>query len=416
MKKTTALLLLVIVLLLGATAASAQQQARGPFTCTLSLKPNGGFRVDCDPVTAVTPQPTMTATRPGATQPVATNTPASTQVATPTGAPTAPPLPTQTPVPGVHNVIMWHPPTDHHHGQNPADTIFADFVADFWTTEIGNAWQTSAGENMYPDGKHAGFTNLYEANTGCTQFNNGGGISPGNCVKAYLMQVHTLGTGSTVRTRLHSNKLVALVCGVGGAPPCDFVGMGERTDYGQYHSAYKKSICWADPQNPIPMSAGSNVYLNQPPYRTIIGSARYGIFWSSLINTLGRQFYDPDPSELYELAWNELNAWTTPDLADCYNPAADHSVGGDGTRFQVFSMFLHIGDFPRPFDGFTDGYGRLNAACTEEGFDCIPLHIGANVPAGDAFFNRQVTHGDASVAPIQAYPCPDCVMPKAVFP
>jgi hypothetical protein len=331
-------------------------------------------------------------------EPTPAETPTATATATASPTATLTPTATTPPMPG-HNTLEWHAPAEgHHHGHDPLDTIFGGYIAANWPHTLAHSWPTSDAENGWPVGKHTGYQFLYEEATGCADRTNSGA----NCPVSYLLEVHSIGTGHAFRTRVHSFRLLATICGPGGRPPCGLVEMGGHFDFGQLHSQYKQTLC------PLP---GSAVYEGDangfaPPYTSINGSARDAAYWNAVITPGTERAFDPAPQRHVSAAWFELDPWSVPGPgAACVDPANDVLTGGRQTRFQLFILSVKLDSLPtaRPFSGFTDVYGDLAPDCQAEGPNCVPLYIGEGVPAGDALLFRAVDHGNPDAAPIQVY-------------
>jgi hypothetical protein len=318
------------------------------------------------------------------------------------------PQPTATPpVPG-HDTTVWHEPAlGHHHGADPmsaAPEIVALREKNPVFAQLGGPWQTSALENEYPyPGKHVGFINLVESDIGCAD------TVPGYiCVDDYYMQVHSIGNYHAWATRFHSFKLIVNTCQQSGMD-CR-IATGGWHDFAVFHDDYKQHLC------DIPGAANQGGNLHQPPY-VVAGDAiraKDNIFWSSLINPVTYGYYSPVPNWMAQTAWIELDVWSSPKKGE--TSCADESQAiineGNRTKFQVFTIRMpNLENVPRPFSGFTDRWGHIVLGCTQAGLDCVPLYVGPDVPAGNVYFNRSVIAGDPAAAPIQTFPCPDCVMP-----
>jgi hypothetical protein len=262
-------------------------------------------------------------------------------------------------------------------------------------------------ENAYPMGKHVGNKLLQETDIDCVADTVPGWL----CVKAYSYWVHSTGIANELRVQSHSHKGVFLVCNV-EETQCDIVALGGHANFGFMHARYKEELCQLPGDPPIT----GQTALHQPPYR-VVGDytrGRANFFWSSNHNRATFGYYAPVPNRLLQSAWIESGVWSSPARSNpaCASPTGDvvHE-GNNQTQFQVFSFRFKIGNLPRPFTGFTDVNGNVDATCTEMGPNCVPLHVGADVPAGDVYLNRSVIAGDPAAAPIQTFPCPDCVMP-----
>lgn len=398
-----------------ASSALLSQAEEGGYACEY-IPTDTGFNLACDRIGE--PEPTATLAASATATPRVRGT-ATATAELPTAEPTGVVTPTATveatgtpPSQTEHDVTMWHAPGEgggtvaeqaHHHGHNPADTIFADYIAENWDNHFGYPWHTSPAENAWPVGKHDGFHVLYEEDTNCDLGNQ----PPGPCIKSYLLIVHSIGTGHAVRTRFHSERLLALVCQEGGAEPCDIVETGGHADYGTFHSLYKQTICTADPANP-PLP--DNLVIDQQPYRTTNGSARTTFFWAANVNAIVEPYYNPIPNNIIDISWNELGVWSSPARAnpECADPAHDTVfASANGTKHQVFSIQLHLDQFPeRPFSGFTDVHGNRveGMDCIAASAHCVPIFIGENVPQNATpILSRIPRHGDPDFAPIQDF-------------
>lgn len=310
------------------------------------------------------------------------------------------PVPTSTPplpaAVGEHDTTAWHAPAlGHDHGANPA-TAHPDLqaaMAQYWTQEIGSAWQSSEHENMFP-GKHAGFTNLIETNTGCPQFK---GQTGDLCVTDFVLQVHALGTNAHALIPIHSWKGVFRVCDK-TMTQCGTVVAGGHHDYGVIHAPYKKAICDTPDDVPVPAQ-----YQFNAPYTALateqLNNGNNRIFWNSLgppgvlrdayLSARGHL-----PNRGMGLAFAELDAF---DHAPGYSPGcADPATYVDsakptdnGSLFQVYTLRYELPE-GRPFDGYVDSRGNVVEGCAAESVDCVPLHISASVPEGRLFLNRSV--------------------------
>jgi len=369
--------------------------------------------------------PTATPKARGTATPIpATATPFAPTL-TPTGiVVTSTPLPEVTSTPFAHDVTLWHEPgvAGHQHGQNPFEAhpeIVAWLTSHPWGplfSSIGHPWASSPVENLYPWplGKHEGHINLSENDTHCDQFDPGGKFNHGNCITAYLFQVHALGNAFEFRARKHSDKIVAWVCDKATGLQCGIVATGGLADYGERAASYKKTLCPL-PDNPLYLGNDS---LNQPPYVTVNGSKRYFVFWSNLLNVSMEKYFNPVPNRLFQAAWNQ-RPFSVPSLTDCTDPSLDiqhTNLENRNNTFQVFTLLLYIEDFPRPFEGYTDIHGNLSTTCTAPSAVCVPLYIGANVPAGNATLNRPVDMGNPEAAPIQVYGADVELLPPGTMP
>lgn len=362
----------------------------------------------------VTPTPVKaTATpRPARATLTATFTPSVTQDATNT------PAPSLTPTSMIvgHDVTIWHAPgvAGHQHGLNPLDAhpeIVAWLETHKWGSlfsSVGTLWASSPIENLFPWplGKHEGFVFLAENDTHCDQFDPGGKFAHGNCINAYLFQVHALGNAAEYFALKHSDKGVFYVCDQAGVK-CGIVATGGVTNYGERHNAYKKDLCLFPG---IPVYEG-NDSLNQPPYVAVAGSKRQTVFWSSLLNFTMEKYFTPVPNRLLQVAWNNrpfsvtaANSDSDPNLCADLDVQMNHdNPENRNNTFQVFTLLLYLDQFPRPFEGYTNLDGVEDKTCTAPSAVCVPLYIGADVPLGNATLNRPVMHGDPEAAPIQVY-------------
>lgn len=314
--------------------------------------------------------------------------------------PDPPPPP---PPPGDHDLFTWHEPMDgHHHGANPLDVHPA--ITEWLETHphgklfsaIGHPWYSSPAENLPdPEGKHWGFVNLAETDTGLDQGKLKGTASP---IEAYIIQLHTLRTTHAYRVRIHSWKGVFLIHGPG--PAIDrIVACGGWHDYGERHALYKRTLCPLPDNPPYPAKQTTD----QPPYIAVAGTERKYVFWSSLTNPVIHPYFDAPPNQLCQVAWNE-RPWNAVSLDDCTNMATDimhDDPRNRGMEFQVFTIKLRISDY-EPGEYYTDVNGKLTQA-SAPGPNAVPLHIGPAVPRDDALLNRIVRHGDPDEAPILVY-------------
>lgn len=305
-----------------------------------------------------------------------------------------------------HSVTHWHAPGDyHHHGANPADAhpLLQQAMDEHWTQEIGSAWESSAHENDFPHGDHAGFKNLSETDTGCPRLPAGA-----TCVKAYFLQVHAMGTNAHGRKDVHSIKGAFLVC---DDNQCGYIVTGGWHDYIWLHAPYKRYFC-EQPGDPV---IAPRYQLSQVPYTAL--TTRLGfegtdneqnrIFWSSLgPNAVTADVVEANrgyiPNRGLQVVWSEVDAWDTAvgDSPLCNDSGADTRLCPDdvndagcrwnGTEFQVFTIRFNNLPTARPFDGYTDRHGNVVGGCTAEGLDCVPLIISAGVPQGTPMLSRNV--------------------------
>lgn len=404
----------LITFLFAGLAGGVALEETNPQTFTLR-----GARVT--EVARVTPTPAQGRLTPSPTKPLPSvtptvgkpsETPAPTGTHTPGATNTPLPFPTVTPTSIVvgHDVTMWHAPgvAGHHHGANwtSAHPEIVKWLQEYkygkLFTSIGNLWASSPIENLYPwpMGKHEGHINLIENNTNCDL----GKMPPTpgqTCVKAYFFQPHVLGNAQEYRARIHSEKLVALVCDWETQTKCGVVATGGLVDYGQAHSLYKNFVCPLADNPPYPEKYSADL----PPYRTVNGTSRQFMFWSSLTGPAIRQYFEVQPNNLLQVAWNN-RPFSSPSLDDCTDPGSDITFTNPENRnntFQVFFISLLIADLPRPFEGFTDLHGTVDKTCTAPSPVCVPLYIGAGVPPGNALLNRIVDMGDPEDAPILTF-------------
>lgn len=311
-----------------------------------------------------------------------------------------------------HVVTSWHAYNgNHHHGYNPNEAgELGKFFLQHTRQEVGYPWTSSPAENLfpYPSGKHDGFVILHETDTGCTMFSN---FPSGNCIKEYLLEVHTRGNAETMLTRFHSDAGAFKICtGAEGAEPCGFVFTGGITDYGVFHNLYKTELCRlkSDPEN-YPYEElfnGRQQGIHQPPYRAETNSGAQ--FWSSLgpnPNWSKYGYYPEETNNVLQLAWNTVDPVNLiPDDQEICGDAGNAiSKDGKNAQFQVFTIVLQNLPVKRPFFGFTDKNGSIDESCVEASSSCIPLVIQENVPLGKPILNRRVRQGNPDYAPIQNY-------------
>lgn len=297
---------------------------------------------------------------------------------------------------------------DHTHGWDPKTTVFAETFEN-WSQEISYPWETT-NENEI---KHNGYFYIYdESRGGCEQGNS---VSNDNCVTHILLEVHSIGTTLAATTRYHSYRAAARVCDK-SLNNCGIVELGGWADFGVLHCPYKKEHCplASDPQ---PLAADNGVLpdivtIVQPPYRTSVPIADYGRnaksglmtqFWSSLgPNPVIQSYYPVRYNNTFEMAWSFNDAWGGIDPSDVTKGqfvCEDGSCEWNHTSYQMWT--LKIKDLPGgSFSTYLDKTGELATNCSQEGPDCIPFKATGNVPAGTAFFNRPVKHGDGNNAPI----------------
>lgn len=408
---------------------------------------------DCLP--GITPTPTVGSTltvTPGRGTPTPGTTPTTGRVTatpgvtpttgrvTPTPGTTATPGPSPTVIPpGDHDPTVWHEPgvLYHHHGADPFDTtqVHPEIVEWLQThpwgphfSRIGNLWESSPIENvgLWPLGKHEGFINLSEVDTGCDPYNPT--IYNGNCIRAYLYQIHALGNSAEFMARVHSWKAVLYVCGgIDGSGECGIVAFGGHHDYGERHSSYKKELCELGISDPSGTGGNppykANHTIDQPPYIAGAGSGPQYLFWNSQANPVIGYAFDPDVNNIFTTAWNHL-PWSVPskDGQLCSDPEHDYFPCPDGScrnshrEFQVFTMVAHLEGVPRPFEGYLDVYGNLNHNCTSVGPLCVPFYVSETVPEGDAHINRLVRHGNPNEAPIMRYGEGATLLPPGMYP
>lgn len=318
--------------------------------------------------------------------------------------------------PGDHDVTVWHPPMDgHHHGADP--TQFGELwelYREQTGQEIGYAWLSSPFENIfpYPVGNHEGFKFLGESDTGCSQMDRTGDY---NCIKSYLLLVHSMGTVHHLLTRIHSNYGVFQVCTL-DLSQCGLVATGGLPDYGVLHAGYKREICQLagdPPSYPYDTLAG----LNRLPYRAAVDhSLRLPTeteniqFWNSQGPGPGQvKNYPHLPNNILGLSWSAVDSWDYMDVSDCDNlekivvPCPDGSCALNGTSFQVFTIRLQRLPVARPFSGFTNVDGHLDSTCKEASPICVPLIITEGVPQGDALLSRGVRQGKCDQVPCQEF-------------
>lgn len=311
-----------------------------------------------------------------------------------------------------HDVTAWHEPMLwHDHGANPAvaHPALAAAMEEWWTQEIGSAWESSEHENMFPTGAHAGFTNLSETETGCPQFK---GLPGDLCIDAYFVQVHALGTNAHGRVDVHSYKAALWVCDTAGAN-CGTVITGGQHDYLWTHAPYKDYFCQDAGGNPDPVIPPS-YQLSQVPYvglATDVPRDKPHIFWNSLgpnavthAAVLAQRGYLPNRG--LGAAWTEYDVWdkavgNSPLCADAANdvPVGGPDTSDNGMQFRVFTLRMELPE-ARPFTGWTNRHGVIVEGCTEEGPDCVPLIISEGVPQGRAYLNRRV---GPQYAPLQDF-------------
>jgi hypothetical protein len=264
---------------------------------------------------------------------------------------------------------------------------------------------SSAHENEFPAGVHAGFKNLIENDTNCDQLKP----SPGDlCINAYALQIHAAGTNAHALVAVHSWKGIFLVCG--GAEidaSCGIVATGGWHDYGLVHAPYKKYECVGPDSLIVP---DDREFIT--PYTALatenLSLGQNRIYWNSLGAPVMDQYFAAQrgylPNRGLVIAWSEIDAW---DMVSGFSPACADPVAHvdspypahNGTAFQVFSIRYELPTV-RPFVGWTDRHGnvRPSGACTAEGLDCVPLVIEETVPQGRMFLNRNP--GEPHLAPV----------------
>jgi len=360
-----------------------------------------------------TPRRTSTAT-PSHT-PTMTDTPTPTDTLTPTITPTpsdtpaVPPEPTNTPEPTPeHDTTMCHGAETgdgHTHGfcveDLPAGPIRDFLEANPLFAGVGQPWMSTEMENGYPFpiGKHEGYKHLYQDFDTCFQLVT----TPGEnyrCLKAIWLQVHSMGTAHAARAPggIHSLTFVAEVCDV-TFTSCGIVAGGEIEHYGEIHSNYKQTGC---PGVEGGVEYPEPYHIDSPPYvannvARVFTSRPARIYWASVRGGVMIP-YVGDVNNLIQVAWVE-NAFEVPstDPAQCANPAydqvwAESTDAGFINQYAIWSVFIMIDEYPRPYTGYTTREGHATSECTEPAFGCIPLYISGTVPAGDIFFSVPVAN------------------------
>lgn len=320
-----------------------------------------------------------------------------------------PPTPSVTPPHnGDHDVNIWHEPGfGHHHGHNPENfpELWAIYLAQTGQ-EIGYPWLSKVTENVwpFPHGDHEGFKFLAETDTNCIQIDPPAENQP-NCIKSYLVLVHSMGTVHHLYTRIHSNYGVFEVCSL-DLSECGYVATGGLVDYGVTHAGYKREICQLPgdpPSYPYDTAAG----LNRLPYRAAVDHSEKlpteteNIeFWNSSGPGAGNiKNYPHRPNTILGLSWSAVDSWDYMDVSDCDNlelaiaPCPDGSCALNGTSFQVFAIRLQNLPSARPFSGWTDVDGHVDPTCTETSPICVPLVITDDVPLGNALLSKGVRQG-----------------------
>lgn len=302
-----------------------------------------------------------------------------------------------------HNTSTWHPPTDgHHHGFFPRGTELAKYYVNAAGQEIGYPWLSSPNENLYPfpDGKHEGFTFLYEADTGNDQSERDVG---NNFVSSYLLMVHTLGDGHAIRTRVHSHYGVFQV--TDGQGKTGIICTGGHADYGVFHLPYKEKVVPL-PSDPPNWPYGSRGEFGLP-YRAHLKQDGDNVqFWNSQGHGKRSQFPQP-VNYILQLAWKQLDCWARPDENDPANmmrdiyPCPDGSCDFDGSLFQVNAIRLIHLPVERPFAGFTDVDGHV----VDKDWPGIkvPLIITEDVPQGDFVLSREFQRSGCVDGPCQEF-------------
>lgn len=418
------LLLFVLVCILAGCAApdpapapDSLRRTRTPSipAATATWTPSFGTAVPAASATASPTAPPATATV------VATPTPKPTTEATGTPGPFPTPTLAALPTPASdHDTSTCHGAETgdgHTHGHCwfdlPAGPIRSYIEANPVFGQVGHPWHSSPTENLYPwpVGAHEGHKFIYEEYDECHKFVNTGGAPDGPCVWAAYFAPHSTGIAEEIYKpplSVHSQKWVLDTCPAQGAPATPeqdcIVASGDLAVYGEVHNEYKTDYCTGLLPGLIQYPAGLSV--EQPPYvavnKTLMGN---------VYEALGY----PRPNNLLQVAWIE-STWEgpNPDPLLCGNPlydvvaCASSAAGCENSRFWLFTFEVKIAEYPRPFDGFVDRLGDPASGCTEMGHDCIPLHIGADVPPGDVFFNRPVQPDDT---PFLDYAEPNLFMP-----
>ena len=317
---------------------------------------------------------------------------------------------------------------DHTHGNDPADTPFAEQAADWdfdfawqtFSTYGGDPWAVPNADSVFEnEAKHEGYYYLYDEAAGGCENVISEEYPEANCVRRVLYQLHSIGTHAEMTTRFHSFRMIAEVCTADGSR-CGTIETGGIHDYGTLHCTYKKGHCELpfDPPGPLPVE----ISMNQPPYRAFQSLAdsvdfpperdlRDGIvsqYWNSQSNPVSYPYYPHEPNFIVGTAWSFIDA---AQLLYKSDPTHSYSVCGEGLgisddecEFNHSSPALFAISLSVPaelilqaeggainYDGFTDRYGHLVEGCKTPGLDCVPLRL-VDYPAGElALLTRQVS-------------------------
>lgn len=233
---------------------------------------------------------------------------------------------------------------------------------------------------------------------GCAFFDNNPQVPPPErlCITNLTMRVHNPGDAVHAHKRFHSVIVVARVCAVqDGLPvePCGTVGTAAIEDWGVKHIPYKTQICYDDT---TPRDANGDLYpaklIGQPPY-VAFQPARNGFahqFISTVtFNPIVQPYYlnvlPEYPNHIIRASWNLMDAKET---FACNGEAIP--TGYDASAYILHAVNLANLPPERPFSGFTDVNGYVDATCTAVSNVCMPLWITAGVPQGIPFLSHPV--------------------------
>jgi hypothetical protein len=309
-----------------------------------------------------------------------------------------------------HNPTVWHPLVkrdatnaitctyghEHHQDPNSVNDVFGQPGAWFGASgqAISYPWQTSSQIGLENVVKHEGYKIYAEKNKACRPV----GGQPG-CLRAWRVQVHSMGHASDATARFHSYSMELLVehNGVQG-----IVRHGGHMDFGHLSlNAGGGHVCPPLTNNPEAFTCGANHHretgardVPAPFTQSDRGGAGwYGVHGvTSLTTTIedwGPISYTNPTSQLFYPADRKMNnsKGNLGNMAVSFHPS--------GVRDAT------LGPAAFSFDGYTDQHGNLAPSCSAPGpipdssVVCSRLKV-ENAPNVVTYWNHS-TQGDVTI-------------------
>ncbi len=279
-----------------------------------------------------------------------------------------------------HNATTWHPLVkkdaagaitctyghEHHQDPNSVNDVFGAPGAWFGASgqSISYPWQTFSTLGVENSVKHEGYKWYAEKNMECKKV----GGQPG-CLRAWRVQVHSMGHASDAVARFHSYSFEGLVeyTPTSGPVQTGIVRHGGWMDFGHLAlAAGGGAVCPPLTSNPETFTCGQNNH-REPGARDV--PSPYTNSDRSATGWYGNHFLTSLTTTIED--WGPIS-YTNPTSQLYYDPSLklNNSKGNLGNM--AISFFpAGIRDWQTPgqfsYDGYTDQHGKKVDGCTHPG-------------------------------------------------